>query len=102
MTMRPDAAEIRLKPEDTILQGYWLDLGSSVVSDARWDRIIRLTEEILELLATRDEGKERLYRDPADGRLWEATTVAPELPASPPLLQVVSPEQAVAKYGIAL
>ncbi len=94
--MRPDAEEIRLKPEETILQGYWLDLGSSVVSDARWDRITRLTEEFLQLLASSDEGK--LYRDPADGRFWEATTVAPELSASPPLLQVISPDQAAAKY----
>ncbi len=99
--MRPDAEEIRLKPEQSMLQGFWLDLGSSVTPDARWDRITRLTEEFLELLATGDNG-EKLYRDPADGRLWELTAVAPELPASPPLLQVIPPEQATSKYGVKL
>jgi Immunity protein 27 len=100
MNMRPDTVEIRLKPEETVLQGYWLDLGSSVVTDARWDRITLLTQEYLELLATGSDGKERLYRDPADGRLWEYTSVAPELAASPPLLQVITPERASAEYGI--
>jgi Immunity protein 27 len=100
MNMRPDAEEIRLKPEQTVLQGFWLDLGSSVVPDARWDRITRLTGEFLQLLATGDGG-ELLYRDPADGRLWELTAVAPEMSASPPLLQVISPEEATSKYGVA-
>jgi Immunity protein 27 len=99
MNMRPDAEEIRLKPEQTVLQGFWLDLGSAVVPDARWDRITRLTEEFLQLLVTGND-RERLYRDPADGRLWELTSVAPEMPASPPLLQVISPEEATAKYGV--
>ena len=78
---------MNLKPEETVLQGYWLDLGSSVAPDARWERITRLTEEYLELLATGEDGREKLYRDPADGRLWELAPVAPEMPASPPLLR---------------
>ncbi len=96
--MRPDSEEIRLKPEETVLQGYWLDLGSAVTPDARWDRITRLTQEYLELLATGKDGKVHLYRDPTDGRLWELTSVAPELAASPPLLQVITPERAKATY----
>jgi len=92
---------MRLKPDETMLQGYWLDLGSSVAPDARWERIIRLTEEYLELLATGGDGRDKLYRDPADGRLWELTPVAPEMPASPPLLQVIAPERATIKYRIA-
>jgi hypothetical protein len=91
-----------LKPEETVLQGFWLDLGSSVVPDARWERITRLTEEYLELLATGEDGREKLYRDPADGRLWELAPVAPEMPASPPLLVVIPPERAMEKYGVNL
>ena len=92
---------MRLKPEEILLQGFWLDLGSSVVPDARWERITRLTEEHLELLATVNDGREKLYRDPADGRLWEAVPVAPEMAASPPLLRVIGPDEAAAKYGVA-
>jgi hypothetical protein len=90
---------MRLRPEETLLQGYWLDLGSSVTPDASWERISRLTEEYLELLATGEGGREKLYRDPADGRLWELAPVAPEMPASPPLLTVIAPERADEKYG---
>jgi len=93
---------MNLKPEETVLQGYWLDLGSSVVPDARWERITRLTEEYLELLATGEGGRESLYRDPADGRLWELAPVAPEMPASPPLLMVITSERAAEKYGLNL
>ena len=97
--MRLEGDEIRPKPEETVLQGFWLDLGSSVVPDARWDRITRLTEGYLELLAT-GGGRERLFRDPADGRLWELVPVEPELPASPPLLRVIDPERAASQYGV--
>ena len=92
---------MRLKPDETMLQGYWLDLGSSVTPDARWERITRLAEEYLELLASGNDGRDKIYRDPADGRLWELTPVAPEMPASPPLLQVIAPERATIKYRIA-
>jgi len=90
---------MHLRPEETVLQGYWLDLGSSVAHDARWERITRLTEECLELLVTGEDGREKLYRDPADGRLWELVPVAPEMSASPPLLQVIEPGRAQKKYG---
>jgi hypothetical protein len=90
---------MHLKPEETALQGFWLDLGSSVTPDARWERISRLTEEYLELLATVEDGREKLYRDPADGRLWELTPVAPEMPSSPPLLMVIAQEKAREKFG---
>ena len=98
--MRADREEIRLKPAETLLQGYWLDLGSSLAADARWERITLLTNEYLEFLATDDRVNGRLYRDPADQRLWELTPVAPELPQGPPLLQVVTPERAAERYGV--
>lgn len=93
---------IHIKPEETELQGYWLDVGSSVTPDSNWERILCLTNEYLELLATGSDGQEQLFRDPADGRLWELAPVEPRLPAGPPLLRVISPSQAKEKYGVSL
>lgn len=86
-----------LATEETIIRGYWLDLGSRMVPDSSWERINQLTEQ-LELLATSADGATKLYRDPEDGRLWERTPVSPTLPQGPPLLAVISPEQARASY----
>jgi hypothetical protein len=91
-----------LKPEETELQGYWLDTGSAVTPDANWDRIQRLTDGYLELLAVVSDGREQLYRDPADGRLWELVPVAPHIPAGPPLLRVIPPTAAAEKYAVSL
>jgi len=90
---------MHLRPEESAIQGFWLDLGSSVTPDANWERISRLTEEYLELLATGEDGREKLFRDPADGRLWELAPVAPEMPSSPPLLMVIAPARAKEKFG---
>lgn len=91
-----------IRPEETILQGYWLDTGSSVTADANWERIRRLTQEHLELMAIAGNGRERLYRDPGDNRLWELTPVDPNLPAGPPLLQVIDRPSAARKYALKL
>jgi hypothetical protein len=88
-----------LKPHESEVQGYWLDLGSSVTPDANWVRIDRLTGEYLEYLATADNGTDRLYRDPGDGRLWELTRIAPGLhQGGPPLLAVIGEADAARKY----
>lgn len=86
-----------LSTEETTIRGYWLDLGSRVVPDSGWERINRLTEQ-LELLATSTDGAAKLYRDPADGRYWERTPISPSLPQGPPLMTVISEEQARASY----
>jgi hypothetical protein len=91
-----------ISPEVTELQGFWIDIGSSVTPDANWERIKSLTSEYLEILATSGDGQECLYRDPADGRLWELIPVDPNLPAGPPLLRVISPSQARDKYAVNL
>lgn len=91
-----------IKADESEFQGYWLDTGSSVAPDYNWERILRLTTDYLEELAAIDNGREKLYRDPADGRLWELTPVDPNLPAGPPLLRVIPPSQAAAKYTVSL
>lgn len=93
---------MRLTPEDTCLRGFWLDLGSAMTPDAVWERIEILTSESLVLLATDGNGRDKLYRDPADGRLWELTRVAPHMKdGGPPLLTLIEPLQAENKYGSA-
>jgi hypothetical protein len=91
-----------LRPEETELQGYWLDLGSSVTADAQWERIRLLTSDYLELLATGSDGRSQLYRDPADGRLWELVPVESRLPDGPPMLRVIDPSRAMETYGVTL
>lgn len=90
---------MNLQPEDTLIQGFWIDLGSSVVPDYSWERIDYLTRECLLLLHEHASG-DKLYRDPADGRLWELTHLHPDLAGGgPPLLKVLTTEQAATKYG---
>jgi hypothetical protein len=86
-----------LPPDVTTIQGYWLDLGSRMVPDSTWERINRLTTDYLELLATSLDGT-TLYRDPGDGRYWEKTPVAADLPQGPPVLTALSSDQARARY----
>lgn len=91
---------MRLTPEETELRGFWLDLGSSMTPDAVWERIDLLTGEHLEHRATAGNGTDRLYRDPADGRLWELTRVAPLMKdGGPPRLALIGADEAEKKYG---
>jgi hypothetical protein len=101
MTAERSGSGMGLKPEETELQGYWLDLGSSVVPDANWERIDKLTSDYLEPVATSTDGACKLYRDPADGRFWELSRVAPQMKdGGPPLLSAISPPEALRKYGM--
>ncbi len=86
-----------LSTEETMIRGYWLDLGSRMVPDSGWERINRLTEQ-LELLATSSDGATKLYRNPADGRFWERTPISSTLPQGPPLMTVITEEQARIAY----
>jgi hypothetical protein len=92
---------MHLKPEETELQGYWLDLGSSVVPDANWERIDRLTNDYLEPVAVSADGTCRLYRDPTDGRFWELSRIAPQMKdGGPPLLSTIGLPEAAHKYRL--
>lgn len=89
-----------LKPEETCLRGFWLDLGSAMVPDAVWERIDFLTREALLLLITGGNVMDKLYRDPADGRLWELMRVAPQMKdGGPPCLTLIEADEAEKKYG---
>lgn len=91
-----------IKPEEIELQGYWLDTGSSLAPDSNWERIRHLTGGQLVHLATAGNGREKLYRDPTDNRLWELVPVDPNLAAGPPLLRVIEPARAEEKYSVSI
>jgi hypothetical protein len=92
-----------LKPEESHLVGYWLDLGNGVEKDAVWERIEWLIFSKLELISKKTSGTESLYRDPADGRYWEFTLRASHMKGGgPPSLKIISREQAKKKYEVSL
>jgi hypothetical protein len=94
-----DAEEWELKPEDQELRGFWIDLGSRMEKDGAWARIEWLVAERLGLVA-RGEGKNALYRDPRDGRLWElAHDHAGLKDGGPPRLSLLDAESATRRYG---
>ena len=91
---------MQLQPDETEIQAFWIDLGSSVVPDYSWERINYLTKEYLKLLKRIDNG-DTLYCDPTDGRVWELIYLHPHLSGGgPPLLRLVPPELANEKYGL--
>lgn len=89
-----------LKPVETELQGFWIDLGSAMVPDSTWERIKNLTDSSLILIKQGKEGK-TLYRDPADGRFWELIYSRPELKdGGPPLLKEIAADFALQIYDL--
>jgi hypothetical protein len=90
-----------LRPDEAELIGQWLDIGSRIVADGVAARIRFLTEERLQKLAVSRDKRSTLYRDPADGRLWELSYPYPEFNAGgPPRLCVIAPPAAMLKYGL--
>jgi Immunity protein 27 len=90
-----------LRPQETILIGRWVEASSGVAADATAMRIETLIEGFLDRVAIDASGWDRLYRDPADGRLWEESYPEGHLHGGgPPKLECVSHEYATEKYGL--
>jgi hypothetical protein len=90
-----------IQPEETELRGFWIDLGSRMEKDAHWQRIEWLTTEHLTELAWAANGRDVLYRDPLDGRLWEKAFDHSHLhDGGPPRLTQLSPATAATRYGV--
>jgi hypothetical protein len=88
-----------LRPGESDLMGQWLDTGSRIEGDATSARITWLVAERLERLGSDASGRDTLYRDPRDGRLWEHTYPHGELHGGgPPRLSLISRDAAEAKY----
>lgn len=92
---------MNLRPEELELIGKWVQEGSGLRNDSVASRIEFLLLHILQKVATSPKWGdwEVLYRDPADGRLWERTFPEGHLQGGgPPRLKVLTEEEALLKY----
>src|SRR5690242_19629593 len=87
-----------LRPDETELVGQWLDTGSRIEGDAVGARIAWLTARRLVRLGA--VGRDALFRDPRDGRLWELTHPHGAWPTGgPPRLTAIPAGAAARRYG---
>jgi hypothetical protein len=88
-----------LLPHETRLEGQWVSRKGKTKPDAVSERIARLVRNSLVRVAPDATGWDILYRDPRDGRLWELIYPHSEMHGGgPPLLRVVSIDEAHSKY----
>lgn len=89
-----------LKSDETVLPGQWKRVDGKMIEDETSKRIRTLIREHLEAIATTGGGWEKLFRDPADGRLWELTySTGDTHGGGPPTLKLISEESAHNKYS---
>lgn len=91
-----------IQPHETELTGSWIIEGGRACGDATCERIQWLTQNyLIQVDHSRAGGRwETLYRDPADGRLWERTYPQSEMHGGgPPRLVLLESEQVAKKYG---
>jgi hypothetical protein len=89
-----------LLPSETELVGQWRVVDGRVQSDEVCDRINWLVSAALKEVARDRSGWDRLFVDPTDSRLWEATYPNSGLHGGgPPQLRVLSRLEAERKYG---
>lgn len=86
-----------LRPEETEIVGNWKVVDARVTKDEQAQRIEVLIHQHLK--PVQSKGWERLFQDPADGRLWELTYPSSEMHGGgPPKLTMMTEEQARRKY----
>lgn len=86
---------------ETDLVGAWVLVDGRVVADETARRIDSLIARTLTRLAATPDGWSTLYRDAADGRLWERTYPQSEMHGGgPPRLSWIGEEEATAKYSL--
>ena len=90
---------MKISATETILTGKWEFRDGHVVNDETALRIEELVDSYLHLMGRDASGWEALYRDPADGRLWELTYPQGELQGGGPReLRLLSIEDAKEKH----
>jgi hypothetical protein len=88
-----------LSRDENELRGAWIVVRGRVAKDDVTERIEWLVAHSLRRLGTDASGWDTLFRDPADGRLWEMIYPQSEMQGGgPPLLRHLSPDAARAKY----
>jgi hypothetical protein len=92
-----------IAPEETEISGGWMMTQDGVVVDGSCQRIHDLVKSHLVKLGHDSSGWDTLYRNAADGRLWELTYPHSEMHGGgPPQLRWLSSEEAKRKYGKAV
>lgn len=78
---------MKLRADETELEGRWIAENGLVRADATCERIARLIINALKKVAVSEEngGWETLYQDPQDGRYWEHTYSHGEMHGLPQL-----------------
>ena len=91
---------MKLQPNETDLIGRWFVVGNAVESDSTAQRIELLVRAHLRRLGSDSSGWDTLFRDPADGRLWELTYPQSDSEGGgPPRLTCITKELARSKYS---
>ena len=96
---------MKLQPDETLLIGNWITENGKARADAVCERIAWLIANHLKKVSDHPQSGawETLYRDPADGRLWERTYPQGEMQGGgPPQLGWLPKESATQKYGTAV
>lgn len=94
---------MKLRPNETVLTGSWIEVGSGVQADDVCKRIDWLISNDLKKVASSPQWGdwETLFQDLSDGRYWERTYPRGDMQGGgPPQLQVISATAAKAKYRI--
>jgi hypothetical protein len=86
--------------DETVIIGSWVFDGGRMIEDGASRRIRLLIGSELHHIATSEDGWEKLYRDPKDGRYWELYYPQSEQQgAGPVALRVVAKKEIQQKYG---
>lgn len=92
---------MKLSSNEHVLTGSWVQANDAVHGDNVCERIEWLVNNNLRRIAASPQWGdwETLFQDPSDGRYWERTYPHGDLQGGgPPQLQVISDDQAKAKY----
>jgi hypothetical protein len=91
---------MKLRENETVLVGNWIEVDGTVVGDEACNRIEQLIRS-LDRIAVSDAGWTTLFRDAKDGRYWELTFPHGEWHGGgPPTMTCVSVELVRSKYGL--
>jgi len=90
-----------IRPDETVIQGAWIDRRGRVEADQSCGRIDQLVQAYLKEMGRDGSGWDVLYVDPADGRYWELIYPESQLQGGgPPLLRHLTAAEARRKYTV--
>lgn len=90
----------KLRSDETEIVCHWTFKDGKMVGDAACDRIDALVDYYLEKVGSDESGWDTLFRDPADGRLWERIYPMSHMHGGgPPALVHITDSDAKKKYA---